>query len=122
VIFPAEAPRAESGHHEESKETGLMKPRIVHVNDRDTVVISLYELAKGDKVTLPDGEEIIVQETVPTSHKIAIVDIRKGQSIYKYGEVIGVAAVDIPKGGWVHAQHIEGSTGYAAKVQDSQKG
>ncbi|MDR1272534.1 MAG: UxaA family hydrolase [Clostridiales Family XIII bacterium] len=99
-----------------------MKPKVVHINEKDSAVISLFPIKKGDEVAMPDGEVIVAREDIPQSHKMAIMDIKKGETIYKYGEDIGTAAVDIPKGGWIHAQHMAGSEGFAAAVEQSLKG
>ena len=47
-----------------------------------------------------------VLDNVPYGHKIAIVDIKEGDHIMKYGESIGAALRDIPKGDYVHVHNI----------------
>jgi len=44
---------------------------------------------------------LIAIENIPQSHKIALVDFKAGDEIIRYGEVIGYAKVDIPKGSWI---------------------
>ncbi|HQQ16415.1 MAG TPA: SAF domain-containing protein [Deltaproteobacteria bacterium] len=34
-------------------------------------------------------------------------DIRAGEPVIKYGEEIGRAREDIPRGGWVHVHNLE---------------
>ena len=51
-------------------------------------------------------EVIKVLDNVPYGHKVAIADIRKGDHIMKYGESIGAATRDIPKGDYVHVHNI----------------
>lgn len=92
--------------------------KVVHINDKDNAVISLFEIEAGGEVTLPDGEVIVVKEHIPASHKIAIVDFKPGDPIIKYGEEIGYAAFDIPKGGWIHAHNIAGSIAFEAAVKE----
>jgi len=41
-------------------------------------------------------------EDVPEAHKVALVDIRAGAPILRYGSVIGYAKGDIARGSWVH--------------------
>ena len=49
---------------------------------------------------------ITVVEAIPIWHKTALVPIAKGGKVIKYGEMIGEALVDIPKGGWVSHENI----------------
>jgi altronate dehydratase small subunit len=39
------------------------------------------------------------------------VDILKGEAILKYGEVIGEASADIPRGSMVHVHNLAGRRG-----------
>lgn len=43
---------------------------------------------------------------LPAGHKYALCDIKKGEYVIKYGEVIGRAGADIAKGEWVHTQNL----------------
>ena len=52
------------------------------------------------------GEEIICVENIPIWHKVALKPIGKGDKIFKYGEIIGEASIDIAKGGWVSHENI----------------
>ena len=49
---------------------------------------------------------IKVLDNVPYGHKIALRDIKEGEHIMKYGESIGAAMRDIPKGDYVHVHNI----------------
>lgn len=62
----------------------------VIINEKDNVGVSL------------DGNDII-----PAGHKFALKDIKKGEYIYKYGEIIGRATEDIKKGEWVHTHNVK---------------
>jgi (2R)-sulfolactate sulfo-lyase subunit alpha len=44
---------------------------------------------------------------VPIGHKIALTDIRKGDTVWKYGQDIGVAVADIAKGEHVHVHNLK---------------
>jgi hypothetical protein len=96
--------------------------KLVHIDERDNSVITLVELQEGDTVTLPDGESITVKEHIPPSHKIAMHSLKAGDPIIKYGEEIGIAACDIPRGGWIHAHNISESQAFEQSVRDSLKG
>ena len=46
-------------------------------------------------------------EEIPSGHKMALVDIKKGDFVIKYGNVIGRATKDIKKGEWVHSHNLK---------------
>ena len=86
------------------------------VDDLDNVAtIFANGITDGMQVEMRDkkgGSEIItVCGDVPYGHKIAVVDIKKGQPIMKYGESIGRASCDIRKGDYVHVHNLEAMRG-----------
>jgi len=99
----------------------LEKIKFVHINEKDNSVISLFELKEGDFIVLPDGKEVKIFENVPPSHKIATYALKAGDPIIKYGEEIGIAACDIPQGGWIHAHNISESQAFEQSVSESLK-
>jgi altronate hydrolase len=44
---------------------------------------------------------------IPAGHKYALKDIKKGEKVIKYGEVIGRAKEDIKEGDWVHTHNVK---------------
>lgn len=50
--------------------------------------------------------EVESTETIPIWHKIALRPIPKGGHVFKYGELIGEALRDIPRGAWVSHENI----------------
>ncbi len=46
-------------------------------------------------------------ETIPAGHKYALCDIKQGEYVRKYGEIIGRASQDIAKGEWVHTHNVK---------------
>ena len=44
---------------------------------------------------------------IPAGHKYALKDIEKGQTVIKYGQIIGRATCDIKKGDWVHTHNVK---------------
>ncbi len=44
-------------------------------------------------------------EDVPIGHKIALQDLNKGDTVYKYGEDIGVMIADVKKGHHLHVHN-----------------
>jgi len=81
---------------------------IIKINEDDQVAVALKFLKKGKKVSLLD-QEIIVKEDIPQGHKFAIVDMKAGSPVMKYGACIGYAKSDIPMGAWVHVHNLKTS-------------
>ncbi|MCQ2742467.1 MAG: altronate dehydratase family protein [Bacilli bacterium] len=56
-----------------------------------------------------DNVEILLEPSadVPAGHKIARGEIKKGEYVYKYGQIIGRATSDIKKGEWVHTHNVK---------------
>ena len=46
------------------------------------------------------------KEDIPLGHKIALRDIKEGEKVKEYGEIIGRATKDISKGSHVHVHNI----------------
>ena len=44
---------------------------------------------------------------IPIGHKVALVDIKKGDTVWKYGQDIGKAVADIAKGEHVHIHNLK---------------
>ena len=66
-----------------------MKEQII-INEKDNIAV---ELKGNDKI--------------PAGHKFARVDIKKGEFVIKYGQVIGRAKEDIKAGDWVHTHNVK---------------
>jgi hypothetical protein len=92
----------------------IMKKKMnaVIIHSRDNVATLTEALGQGDMACYQNGKDIIkinVIDEVPQFHKIAIEDIHMGKPVYKYGEVIGEALIDIKKGSHVHDHNIGSS-------------
>ena len=44
---------------------------------------------------------------IPAGHKYALKDIKKGETVIKYGQIIGRASTDIKAGEWVHTHNVK---------------
>ncbi|MBE7085863.1 MAG: altronate dehydratase [Clostridiales bacterium] len=62
----------------------------VIINEKDNVGVCL------------DGNE-----QIPAGHKYALCDIKKGEYVIKYGEIIGRSTQDIKAGEWVHTHNVK---------------
>ncbi|NOX56189.1 MAG: UxaA family hydrolase [Planctomycetes bacterium] len=84
---------------------------IVHEAD-DTVGVMTVDVKKGQSLTgwnMTSDKTIRTKaaQDIPLGHKIALVDIPKGQPVIKYGESIGVATKPIKKGQHVHTHNLK---------------
>lgn len=86
-----------------------MKPVIV-ITVRDNVATALEPLAIGREIDA-DGRPVIVRETIPSGHKIALQAIAEGEPIIKYGDAIGTATAPIAPGQHVHVHNVASRRG-----------
>ena len=70
------------------------------------------------------GVRLAATDKIPAGHKFALKDIKKGEYIVKYGEIIGRATEDIKQGEWVHTHnvksHLDESVEYEYKPSDPE--
>ncbi len=80
------------------------------LHPEDNVATLLDSGADGAIVLIysRSGERIASVECgrIPRGHKIALDDLREGQAVRKYGQVIGVCTSDISRGDWVHVHNM----------------
>lgn len=82
------------------------------IDNNDNVVTTFKFIEKGMKVRAIGLEtEIITTENIINGHKVAIIDIKKGEYIVKYGKNVGVALTDIYVGDLVHIHNIRSNRG-----------
>jgi altronate hydrolase len=96
--------------------------KIVHINQKDNAVISLFEIQPNEEISLPGGERLTAREKIPANHKIALKDFKKGDMVIKYGEEIGRTNQDVPRGSWIHAHNMVGSEVFEAAVKEGLQG
>jgi len=90
----------------------------VIVDKLDNVATALRNLEQGESIRIDIGgtkNEIVVKESISQGFKISLENIREGQPVIKYGEVIGLATQNITKGTCVHIHNIEGVKGRGDK-------
>ena len=89
--------------------------KAILLDSGDNVATVTSEVAEGEVVEVlsPGGEvvqEPVARGDVPFGHKLALVGFDRGDSVVKYGEVIGVASRAIAVGEWVHTHNLESAT------------
>ena len=50
---------------------------------------------------------LTVNADVPIGHKVALMDLKTGDTAIKYGEDIGRIIADVEKGGYVHVHNLK---------------
>jgi len=87
---------------------------LVIMNEKDNVGVIKEFQREGETIVVEDGKSknvISVKEDIPFGFKIALKNIKQNDKIYKYGETIGIAGIDIKKGEMVHIHNVEGVRG-----------
>jgi len=88
-------------------------PQLLVHDNKDTVGVVVVEcLKKGTDmlcVVTHDNSSFKLKSKmdVPIGHKVALVDIKKGDTIWKYGQDIGIAKAKIAKGEHVHVHNVK---------------
>jgi altronate hydrolase len=77
----------------------------VHLRPEDNVAIASRPIAAGVEIQ-SEGGHFVLDRRIGLGHKLALRPIRKGEPVYKYGQVIGFASVDIAAGGHVHVHNV----------------
>jgi altronate dehydratase small subunit len=83
---------------------------ILIINDKDNIATALTDIPAGTEIKA-GTEMIIAQDRIPYGHKLALKDIKKGEKVIKYGEVIGVTVQIVKKGSHVHTHNMVGLRG-----------
>lgn len=88
-----------------------MRHFLIH-DSRDNVGVAVVDIAPGAEATgalLDDGtpRTITPRHAIPLGHKIALTDLRTGDTVIKYGENIGRVVADIRAGEHVHVHNLK---------------
>ena len=100
---------------------------ILHATDN--VAVARVPLSPGQKLRI-NGEEIVVLDPIPAGHKVSLREIGSGESVRRYGQVIGRAKERIEQGRYIHTHNLafeegtreyhfpEGDLGFPALPKD----
>lgn len=83
-----------------------MAQSIIKINPKDTVVVCLRPMHKGERIEV-DGKAIEVRQDIPAGHKLLIRDTTQGENIIKYGYPIGHARINLMAGDWVNENNLK---------------
>jgi (2R)-sulfolactate sulfo-lyase subunit alpha len=88
-------------------------PHLLVHEHKDTVGVVVVENLKAGTEMLAvvthdnSSFSLASRADIPIGHKVALKDIRKGDTIWKYGQDIGKAVADIAKGEHVHVHNVK---------------
>jgi altronate dehydratase small subunit len=91
-----------------------MTIRAIVVDARDSVATALADLAAGEVLLLPIGNEerrVTLAAPIGFGHKLALTPIAAGDPVVKYGAAIGRATQAIAPGDHVHLHNLESLRG-----------
>jgi (2R)-sulfolactate sulfo-lyase subunit alpha len=64
--------------------------------------------AMDGTITETDSDvSIAAKHDIPIGHKVALVDLKAGQTVMKYGEDVGIMKADAKKGEHVHVHNMK---------------
>ena len=91
----------------------MAEPHLLVHDKKDSVGVVVIEGLKGNTdmlcVVTADNSSFQLTATmdIPIGHKVALTDIKNGDTIWKYGQDIGKAVADIKKGEHVHVHNVK---------------
>ena len=89
--------------------------KVLRLTEADDVAIALAPIAVGEALGIGD---LCATETIPSGHKIALRRLNAGQSVRKFGAIIGQALATIEAGAHVHSHNL----GFVASNQEAKIG
>ena len=91
----------------------MSAPQLLVHEKKDTVGVVVVEgLKAGTEMTAVvtadnSAFKLKARMDVPIGHKVALADIKKGDTVWKYGQDIGKAVADIRQGEHVHVHNLK---------------
>lgn len=82
-----------------------LREAAIHLHPSDNTVIAKISLQTGTYLTAAEGD-LVVRQTIPSGHKIAIAPIATGEIVRRYGQIIGFATQPIEAGDHVHSHNL----------------
>src|SRR3954447_2481381 len=77
----------------------------VHLRPEDNIAVAARNMSAGQQLRHQD-QSLTLSTKVGLGHKVALTTIRKGEAVYKYGQIIGFASKDIFPGDHVHVHNV----------------
>lgn len=84
--------------------------KAIKIHPNDVVAVAVEPIAAQESFEI-DGKEYVAIQEIPAGHKVALVPLKMGEDIIKYGFPIGHAKVDILVGEHVHSHNVKSNLG-----------
>jgi altronate hydrolase len=78
----------------------------VHLRPQDNIAVAARPIPPGTSLQL-DGHVVELNKLIPMGHKFAVIPIKEGDPVYKFGQVIGFASKQIVIGDHVHVHNVK---------------
>jgi altronate dehydratase len=78
---------------------------LIRLHPSDEVAVAKRTVKAGTEL-LNGSMRVTAAKTIPAGHKIALVPVRDGAAVRRYGQIIGVAQGDIAAGEHVHSHNL----------------
>jgi galactarate dehydratase len=75
--------------------------RIIQIHKTDNIAIPVQDIPRGTDI----GNGIAALDDIPQGHKIALRQMKKGDTVIRYGVTIGTLNRDVDAGAWIN-EHI----------------
>jgi altronate hydrolase len=75
----------------------------IRLNNADHVVVARVDISAGTEIS---EENVSARDDIPSGHKMAVSEVKSGDPIKKYGQIIGFASRDIQPGEHVHTHNL----------------
>jgi len=94
----------------EQPSVGSSRQVAVVISPADNVATVLEAIDAGQRIEA-GGAAVTASEPIPRGHKIALREIRAGDTVVKYGSPIGTASANIAAGAHVHTHNVASARG-----------
>ena len=84
-----------------------MKKKFLVMLNSDNCATSLDYISKNENLEINAETVIKIIQDIPFGHKFALINIKQGEMVKKYGQIIGIATQDIKMGDWIHVHNIK---------------
>lgn len=87
----------------------MIQQSLLVLNPADNVAVALTALFAGETLVVggsPLRAAIAVQMDIPSGHKIALRELKPGETVVKYGQPIGTVTQNIGAGEHVHIHNV----------------
>jgi altronate hydrolase len=78
----------------------------VHLRPQDNIAVARKPIPTGIALGF-DGGTFTLPSAIKMGHKFAVVPIKEGDAIHKYGQIIGFAERNIAPGEHVHVHNVK---------------